>query len=92
MELSANKFCYKLGKIAIETGEMLVRVYGREAVSRKCVYDWFKRFLEEKETTEDEPRSGQPSTNRTPEMTEKVRQILAQDRRVTLRFIGRNWD
>ena len=40
MEQRVNiKFCYKLGKTATETHEMLVQVYGTEAVSRKCVYD-----------------------------------------------------
>jgi transposase len=39
---------------------MLVQVYGTKAVSRKCVYDWFKRFRDGKETTEDEPSSGRP--------------------------------
>ena len=78
------KFCYKLGKTVTETHEMLVQVYGTEAVSRKCVYDWFKRFHDGKETTEDEPRSGRPSTSRTPDMIEHVRQMLAQDWRVTL--------
>ena len=67
---------------------MLVQVYGREAVSRKCVYEWFKRFREEKKTTEDEPRSGRPSTSRTPEMIDKVRQMLVQGRRLTLRLIA----
>jgi hypothetical protein len=32
------KFCFKLGKTAAETHEMLVRVYGDTAVSRKAVY------------------------------------------------------
>ena len=64
---------------------MLVQVYGRKAVSRTCVYEWFKRFREGKETTEHESRSGRPSTKRTPEMIDKVRQMLAQDRRLTLR-------
>ena len=67
---------------------MLVQVYGRELVSRKCVYEWFKRFREGKETTQCEPRSGRPSTSRTPEMMGKVRQTLAQDRRLTLRLIA----
>ncbi|KAJ4446455.1 hypothetical protein ANN_13151 [Periplaneta americana] len=67
-------------------------VYGREAVSRKCVYEWFERFREGKETIEDEPRSGPPSTSRTPEMIEKVRQMLAQDRRLTLRLIAEELD
>ena len=57
-----------------------------EAMSRKCVYERFKRFLKRKETTEDEPRSRRPSISRTPEMIEKVRHILAQDRRLTLRL------
>ena len=43
---------------------------------------------EGKAKTEDELRSGGPLTSRTPEMIEKVRQILAQDRRLTLRFIA----
>ena len=77
------KFCYKLEKMVTETHEMLVQVYRTEAVSRKCVYDWFKRFRNGKETTEDEPYSGRPSTSRNPDM-ERVQQMLAQDRRVTL--------
>ena len=73
MEQRANiKLCYKLGKTTTETREMLVQFYGREAVSRKCAYEWFQRFREGEETTEDEPRSGRPSTSRTPEMIEKV--------------------
>ena len=83
-EQCANiKFCYKLGKTATKTRETLVQVYGR-----KCVYEWFKRFRKGKETTEDEPCSGRPSTRRTLEMIEKVRQMLAQDRRQTLRFFA----
>ena len=65
---------------------MLVQVYGREVVNRKCVYEWFKRSCEGKETTVDEPRSGRPSTN--PEIIEKVRQMLALDRRLTLSLIA----
>ena len=48
------KFCYKLVETT-ETHEMLVQVYRMEAVSRKCVYDWFRRFRDGKETVEDEP-------------------------------------
>ena len=75
------------GKTATEMREMLVQVYGWEAVNRKCVYKWFKRSREGKETTEDEPCSGRPSTSRTPEMIEKVRHMLAQDRRLMLRLL-----
>jgi uncharacterized membrane protein len=56
------KFCDKLRKTAVETHEMLVLVYGAEAVSRKCVYDRFKRFRDGKETAEREPRAGRSVT------------------------------
>ena len=56
---------------------MLVQVYGREAMSRKCVYEWFKHFRKG-------ARSCWPSTSRTPEMIEKVRKMLAQDQRLSL--------
>ena len=68
---------------------MLLQVYGTEAMSRKCVYDWFKRFRDGKETAEDELRSVRPSTSRTPDMIERVRQMLVQDRRVTLRLMAK---
>ena len=52
--------------------DLLVQVYGREAMSRKCVYEWFKLFHEGKEMTEDAPCLGRPLTSRTPEMIEKM--------------------
>ena len=82
------KFCFKLGKTATETHEMLVQVYGQDAVSRKCVYDWFARLRAGKELMEDEPRSGRPSTSRTPKNIERVRVLLAKDWRLTLRLIA----
>jgi hypothetical protein len=61
MEQRVNiKFCYKLRKTATGAREMLVQVYGTKAVSRRCVYDWFKRFHDGKKSPEDEPLSGRP--------------------------------
>ena len=45
-----------------------------------------QKLSRREENTEDESRLGRPSTCRTPEMIEKVRQMLAQDRRLTLRL------
>ena len=67
---------------------MLVQVYGREAVSRKCVYEWFKCFREGKETTEDEPHSVGHQQEEAQKWLNKVRQLLAQDRQLMLRFIA----
>jgi len=89
MEQRVNiKFCFKLGKTATDTHEMLVRVYGGEVVTKKCVYEWFKRFREGKEGVDDEPLSGRPSTSTTPDNIERVRRMLADDRRLSLRLIA----
>ncbi|GBN39910.1 Putative uncharacterized protein FLJ37770 [Araneus ventricosus] len=87
MEQRVNiKFCFKLGKT--EAHEMLVKVYGVEAVRKKCVFEWFKRFRDGKEDVEDEPHSGRPPTSTTPDNIERVRLMLADDRRLSLRMIA----
>ncbi|GBM24254.1 Putative uncharacterized protein FLJ37770 [Araneus ventricosus] len=70
------KFCSKLGKTATEAHEMLVKVYGVDAVSKKCVFEWFKRFRDGKEDVKDEPRSGRPSTSTTPDNIQRVRRMV----------------
>ncbi|GBM95946.1 Putative uncharacterized protein FLJ37770 [Araneus ventricosus] len=87
MEQLVNiKFCFKLGKTAMETHEMLVNVYGVDAVSKKCIFEWFKRFRDGKEDVKDDPRSGRPSTSTTPDNIERMRRMLADDRRLSLRM------
>ncbi|GBM27494.1 Putative uncharacterized protein FLJ37770 [Araneus ventricosus] len=88
MEQCVNiKFCFKLGKTVTETHEMLLKVYGVDAGSKKCVFEWFKCFRDGKEDVKDEPRSGRPPTSTTPDNIERVRRMLADDRRLSLRMI-----
>ncbi|GBN67075.1 Putative uncharacterized protein FLJ37770 [Araneus ventricosus] len=79
------KFCFKLGKTAKETHEMLVKV---DTVSKKRVFEWLKRFRDGKEDVKDEPRSGRPPTSTTPDNIERVRRMLADDRRLSLRMMA----
>ncbi|GBN04459.1 Putative uncharacterized protein FLJ37770 [Araneus ventricosus] len=79
------KFCFKLGRTATETHEMLVKV---DAVIKKCVFEWFKRFRDGKEDVKDEPRSGRPPRSTTPDNIGRVRRMLADDRRLSLRMIA----
>ncbi|KAJ8940907.1 hypothetical protein NQ318_017498 [Aromia moschata] len=65
------KFLVKLGKTLTEAYAMLKEVYGNEGLSRSQVFEWFKRFKEGRETTEDDPRPGRPSTSQTDENIEK---------------------
>jgi len=46
-----------------------------------------KRFSEGRESITDEERSGRPATSRTEENIEKVRHILRENRRLTVRSI-----
>ncbi|GBM62539.1 Putative uncharacterized protein FLJ37770 [Araneus ventricosus] len=86
MEQRVNiKFCFKLGNTATEAHEMLVKV---DAVSKKCVFEWFKCFRDGKEDVEDDPRSGRPPTSTAPDNIERVRRMLADDRRLSLRMLA----
>jgi len=67
---------------------MLVQVYGVNAMKKTAVYMWVKRFSEGRESVTDEERSGRPATSRTEENTAKSRQILRENRRLTVRSIA----
>jgi len=56
------KFCFKIGKPATETYQLLQQAYGEDAVGRTQVFDWFRRFKEGGISVESDPRSGRPST------------------------------
>ena len=66
---------------------MLVQVYGVNAMKKKAVYKWVKRFSEGRGSVTDEERSGRPATSRTEENMAKVRQIVRENCRVTIRSI-----
>ncbi|GBM07343.1 hypothetical protein AVEN_187884-1 [Araneus ventricosus] len=50
---------------------------------------WFNRFLEGKETMDNAPRSGGPSTSVKTDNIERVRQVLLQNRRLSIRWISK---
>jgi len=84
-EQRANiKFMCRWGKSASETLSALHQVYGDTSLKKTAVYDWFSRFKNGKETLEDDQRIGRPSTSRTEEMIEKVRQLIQCDPRMTI--------
>jgi len=82
------KFCFNIGKTAMETYQLLQQAYGEDAMGRTQVFDWFRRFEESRTSVENDPRSGRPSTSRNEEMTTKVRTIFRNKRRLTAREIA----
>lgn len=75
MEQRANiKFCFKIGKIATETYNLIKQVYGDHMLSRTRIFEWFARFHDGREELKDGEHTGRPKTIRTIETTEQVRE------------------
>ena len=66
---------------------MLTKAYGESAMSKTRVYEWYKRFQDGREDVEDDERSGRPSTSTTDENVEKVKEMVMNDRRITIREV-----
>ena len=77
------KFLVKLENSGNEFREMLVQVYGDNAMKKRAVYKWAKRFSEGRESVTNEERSGQLATSRTEENIAKVRQIVHENHRLS---------
>jgi len=89
LELRTNiKFLVKLGKGGNEIRDMLVQVYRDKAMKKTAVYRWVKRFAEGRESVTDEERSGRPATSRTEENIANIRQIVRDNRLLTVRSIA----
>ena len=67
---------------------MLVQLYGDNDMKKTEVYKWGKRFSEGRESVADEERLGRPATSRTKEIIAKARQIVHENRRLTIRSIA----
>ena len=52
------KFCYKLGKTAVEKHQMMQKVYSYECLFHPTIYEWFGWFKEGREDLNDEESSG----------------------------------
>ncbi|KAJ4427722.1 hypothetical protein ANN_25374 [Periplaneta americana] len=79
------KFCFKTGKSASETYELLKTAFGDKCLSRSNVFIWFNRLKYVRKSDEDDPQSGRPSTSKTNENIVKVRDSMRSDCRFTIR-------
>ncbi|XP_026829078.1 protein GVQW3-like [Ooceraea biroi] len=57
-------------------------------MSQNRVFEWYRRFRDGRENTEDDPRSGRPSTAITDKNVEKVKQIVLANRRIIVRELA----
>jgi len=63
---------------------MLKTAISEQARGRSQTFQWFSRFKEGRTLTDDDERSGRPESSSTPEMIERGRQIIHEDRRRTI--------
>ena len=63
---------------------MIKTAYGETFMSRATVFRWHKKFQEGREEVRDEERCGRERDVRTPDLVDKIRKFLDEDRRVSL--------
>jgi hypothetical protein len=81
------KFCIELGNSTTETLEMLCEAFRKHSLSQTSVFEWHSRFKSAQVPVEDDKGSGQPSTSKTTENVEKIRELIHEDRCRTIHGI-----
>jgi len=67
---------------------MLEKCFGNDSLKKTVVYQWHERFKNGRESIEDDERSGRPSTSKTDENIDKVKEILVNNHKLTIREIA----
>jgi len=57
-------------------------------MKKSSVFEWHRQFKEGWEDVQDDPRSGQPKTQRTDANVDRVRTLVSLDRRLGVRVIA----
>ena len=91
-ERYAIRLCFKFGKNATETYEMLQTAFGAPCMNRASVLEWHKRFKKGRESVRDDERCGRSKEVRTPEMIGQIKNFMDKDRRVSIKTISAQFD
>ena len=78
------KFLVLEGQSSKQVEEGLTSVYGQSSPSSSTIKRWVKEFQRGRESLEDDPRSGRPTTSTSPENIEKVHKLVIENRRISL--------
>jgi histone-lysine N-methyltransferase SETMAR len=80
-------FLFLEGLKAKEIHERMLKVYKDSTPSISTVERWVAEFKRGRTSLEDDPRQGRPKTAVTPEIVEKIQDIVLENRRVTERHL-----
>ncbi|KFM73985.1 hypothetical protein X975_07966, partial [Stegodyphus mimosarum] len=83
----AIKFCVRLNETTTETLGMIQEAFKEEAMFCAMVFMWHKRFKDGRGNVEDDC-SGRPSSSRTDQNVERVRELLNNNCRLSTRSIA----
>lgn len=78
------KFCVKNAITRSDTLKMLQKCYGDATLSKTRVNDWYGRVESGRADVHDDVKTGRPSTSKTEEIIQKVKSILAVNRKITI--------
>ena len=67
---------------------MLQQAYGEDCLSRTQCYEWYQRFRSGRTSIEGDPKSGRPSSSTGDDNIEKVRSVIRENRRLTVREVS----
>ena len=87
-ERYAIKFCFKLGKNAAETYEMLQTAFGLSCMNRASEFECHKGFKEGRESMRDDERFGRSMKVNTPELIGQIKNFIDKDHRVSIETIS----
>ena len=87
-ERTVIQYLHKKGFTPKDIHNEMVATLRKDAPSYATVKRWVAEFKRGRQSLEDDPRPGRPVTVATPEMLNKVHDIVMTDRRVTERYIA----
>ena len=67
---------------------MLQQAYGEDCLSRTQCYEWYQRFKSGRTSTENDPKSRRASSSTGDDHIEKVRSVIRENRRLTVREVS----
>ena len=91
-ELYTKKFRFKLRKNAAETYGMLQTAFRPSCVNRGSVFQWHKRFKEDREFVRYDKRRGRTKEVNTPELIGQIKNFMDKDRRASIETVSAQFD
>jgi len=84
------KFCVKNEFNGVKTLEMLGNCFGSDTPKKTAIYEWHEGFKSGRESVKDDERSGRPSTSKIDENINKVREMLINNHKLTIRELAKD--